>query len=483
MAVRTKKEFVESIRKQKPNVYMLGEKVENLVENRMFQPGINMSGATYELAEHPEYKEKAIIYSPLVNEEVSRWTYIPTTKEDLLIRAELTTLKVRDVVCILRCLEADILAAFWAITYEIDQANKTDYHKRFKEYLKYVQKNDLMLSGAVTDAKGDRSCRPNDQEDKDVYLHVVSKNERGIVVRGAKLNITGAPYTNEMLVLPTRDFVKGEEDFAVAFAIPVDTKGLTFVCRPPGVKKEKGEIEKPVANNFGHVESMVVFDDVEVPWERVFMCGEVDFAGKLVQTFSCQHRWTKCACKRAQVDFLIGAALLMAKANGIEKASHVRDHITEMMMGADVAESSAIAGAVKGYLHPSGVYFPDFLKANVGKYMVCIKTAEDYGYLQDISGGAAATMPTERDYDNPKLRKLIEKYYKGSRNVDVLERLKILAVIQDFTASEFSGWFLGLSINAAGSPAAEKVEVWRQYDKKSAENQVRKIANIDGKSK
>ncbi|MCX5834573.1 MAG: 4-hydroxybutyryl-CoA dehydratase [Deltaproteobacteria bacterium] len=479
MAIKTKEEYFESLKKQKPEAYMLGERVDQIVGNPQFDVQLNLTSLTYAAAHDPETKELARIKSSFIDEEVNLWAHIPQSPEDLIRRARLHRKLSAEKVCLLRCMFVDPASALLVSTYEMDKKLGTNYYKNVVNFVKRVQKEDLMVGGAVTDVRGDRSVGPMEQEDPDLYVHVVERRDDGIVVSGAKANITGAVACNELIVVPCRALRREEKDYAVAFVIPVDTKGIKYILRPTAAPREPREIDHPVSRKIGHIESMAIFENVFVPWDRVFMCGETAFSGLMVGTFASTHRCSKCACTAGHMDMFVGAAALMAQYNGVERAPHIREMLTEMIMNGEIGYHAAIASAVEGSYHPAGVWVPNFLAANVGKYMSCHTVGEQYVMLQDISGGIAVTAPTERDWKNPELRKYMEKFLRGKKGVKTENRLKAIKLIEDMTASEYAGWYIGLCINAAGSPQAERVEIERTYDLKKAIAIAKKWADIE----
>jgi 4-hydroxybutyryl-CoA dehydratase/vinylacetyl-CoA-Delta-isomerase len=478
LAVKTREQYLESIRGQHPEVYMLGEQMENIADNRMFFTGLNAVSAVYEAAHDPRLAGIATLESPLIGEPINRFTHLPQSADDIIAKIRAMRELCGRHVCIYRCMTIDLASAIWATTYDIDAKYDSNYHTRFVNYLKEIQRNDWAVSGVVTDVKGDRNLRPSAQQDPDMYLRIVERRSDGIVVRGAKANITAAPYSNAMLVMPTRDIKDNEKDYAVAFGCPVDAPGITIISRPSDIGREPREMDKPLGQRYGHIESIVVFDDVFVPWENVFLCGETEFAAAMVMAFANIHRTSKCGCKAGQVDMMVGAAALAADYNGVERAAHIQDKLSDMIMTAEVAYSCGITAAVEGKKHPSGVFIPRYLQANVGKYVAATKVGEDYVLLHDIGGGLVATMPSEKDYRHPKAGKYMEKYLKGRDGVPTEHRVRALKLCEDISASAFGGWMMGISLNGAGSPMAEKIEVLRQYDVKRRKAVAKEQAGI-----
>ena len=468
MGLRTVEQYYDSIREQKPEVYMLGKKIESVADNKDLQIQLSSMTVLFAAAQDPKYRDRAVLKSPLINEDINLWTHLPQSEKEWLQRLRLHRELAGKNVCLARCMFADVSVALQVATYEIDKAHGTKYHQNFKNFVKRVQKEDLMVTGAVMDVRGDRNFGPKDQEDKDLYVHVVEKRADGIIVRGAKGNNTAVIACNQLLVMPCRQMVPGEEEFAVAFVTPVDTKGIKYILRPTPSPREKKELDHPISRKVGMVESLTIFEDVFVPWENVFMCGEIKYTGLMVGTFASTHRWSKCACAAAHMDMFVGAGALIAEMNGVEKAPHIRQMLTDMIMYGEVGYHAALAAAVEGKYHASGIHVPNFLCTNVGKYLSCHPVGEQYVMLQDIGGGITVTVPTEKDWNNPVTRKYMEKYLKGRKGVPTEHRLRAIKLIEDLTASEYAGWYMGMCINAAGSPQAEFIEILRQYDLKKA---------------
>ncbi|MEK7827004.1 MAG: 4-hydroxyphenylacetate 3-hydroxylase N-terminal domain-containing protein, partial [Thermodesulfobacteriota bacterium] len=291
MGLMTKAEYIDSLRKLKPTVYMFGEKIENVLDNPRLRAGIEATGATYELAEAPEHRDLIVTHSKLIDEPINRFNNPPASIADLVARVKINRLLGRRVgTCFQRCTGQDCMAALSVTTYDVDRKYGTDYNKRFLDFLKYMQKNDLVANAGVTDVKGDRNLSPKEQPDKDVYLHVVEKRADGIVVRGAKCHQTGSLSAHEIIVLPTRALRKGEEEFAVAFAVPSDTAGVIHVVGRSSLDTREQDGCDCGNRRYSKYAPTVIFDNVFVPWDRVFLCGEVEFAADLVAYFSAFHR-------------------------------------------------------------------------------------------------------------------------------------------------------------------------------------------------
>jgi 4-hydroxybutyryl-CoA dehydratase/vinylacetyl-CoA-Delta-isomerase len=480
MAIRTKQEYIEGLRKQKPKVYMAGEEIENVVDHPAFQIGIRSAGATYELGEEPDYQNLTRVLSPVINEDVSRWTHIMQNEQDAINKVKLMKgIGEHLCLCCYRCLTADTLHAAWAMTYDVDKKYNTNYHQNAVAFTREVQKNDWIIGSCAVDPKGDRSKGPGEQADPDLHIHVVEKRKDGIVVRGAKCHATGSPYTN--VVMGIGSTPKGEEakDYAVIFFAPVDTEGLVFISRPPRKSYEAREFDNPFSNRYGnHVETLAVFDNVFVPWEHVFLCGEYEFIGKFHRMLRASHTWHKCMCRWASLDLSIGATALIADYNGVGNAPHIWDNMCELVISAEIVYSLALAAAVEGWKHESGVYFPKALPVSAGKVYSAQKLGQERFFMQDAAGGLVATMASEEDYRNPITGKYMEKYYKGREGVPTENRMRAMKLIEDLTASEFAGWYHAMAISGGGPPLHHKKTVMDNYDLEKSKRKAMFAAGI-----
>jgi 4-hydroxybutyryl-CoA dehydratase/vinylacetyl-CoA-Delta-isomerase len=464
----TGKEYIESLRALSPEVFFLGQKIKSVVDEPMFQPHVHTAAMTYELAHDPEYEEIMSAISHLTGEKINRFTHIHHSIDDLVKKQRMMRLLGQKTgTCFQRCVGFDGLNAVYVTTYDIDQKYETNYHERFRKYLLEVQKNDWMPSGAMTDARGDRSLRPSEQKYPGAYLHIKEKLGDGIIVSGTKAHITGAINSHEILTMPTRTMGEQDTDYALSFAIPADTKGVTYVFsrQTNDTRRLDGTLD---AGNpkYGIVggEALIIFNDVFVPWERVFMAGEYDFTTELVETFAGYHRSNYGGCKVGLADVVIGGSNWIAEAHGIGRASHIIDKLTEMIAMAETCWSCSLACSYEGYRTPSGAYHISPLLANVTKLNITRMVYEWMRLAQDIAGGKIITLPTEKDLDNPETGKIIEECFSGKEGFLPRDIIKMLRLIENMSV----GAGLPEAMHGAGSPAAQKIMIARRsgIDKK-----------------
>ena len=477
----TGKQYLESIRATKMDIYLFGEKVTSAADNPILLPSLRSVKATYDLAEMPEYEELMTVTSHLTGKRINRFTHIHQSAGDLVKKVKMLRLLGQTTAsCFQRCVGMDAFNAVYSTTFECDKKHGTTYHENFVTYLKSVQEKDLTVDGAMTDPKGDRGKGPTEQSDPDVFLRVVERRPDGVVVRGAKAHQTGITNSHEVLVMPTIAMRPGDEDYTISFAVPTDTKGLFMIVGRQSCDTRKLEgCSIDVGNpTYGGVEALVIFDDVFVPNERIFLNGETDFSGTLVERFAGYHRQSYGGCKVGVGDVLIGAAALAADFNGAHKASHVKDKLIEMTHLNETLYSSGIACSAEGSATESGCYLIDLLLANVCKQNVTRFPYEITRLAEDIAGGLMVTAPSEKDLRHEKLGPYIEKYLVGADGVPVEARLKVLRLIENLTLGAAAVGYRTESMHGAGSPQAQRIMIARQGNIEHKKGLVKKLIGI-----
>ena len=483
--MKTAQEYKDSLRERNIRVYIKGELQDpkTLIDHPFIRGHVNAASMTYALANSRDHEALCTAKSHLTGQKINRFTHIHQSTDDLLTKIKmLRTISQKTGSCYQRCVGFDAMNATYSVTYETDQKYGTEYHERFKRFLTYIQENDLMVAGAMTDVKGDRSLRPGQQKDPDLFVHVVEKRDDGVVIKGAKAHMTGIVNSHEMLIMPTMGMKPEEAEYAICCAIPVDAPGITHIFgrQTNDERKYGGDIDQGNAR-FGIVggEALTILDNVFIPWERVFLCGETEFSGLLVERFACYHRSNYGACKGGVSDVVIGAAALLADYSGYGKASHIKEKINEMIHMEETLYACSLACSCQGTCTASGAYFVDPLLANVGKHNVTKLIYDIDRIAQDVAGGIIATMPSEEDLRNAEVGPFVEKYLKGVDGVSTEDRMRVARLVENLTG----GTALVESMHGAGSPQAQKV----MYSKLSSIEEKKKfaarIAGVKGESR
>ena len=472
-------EYIDSLRRLSPTIYYKGERIKDVTRHPATAPHVRAAAMTYALANKEKYKDLATATSHLTGRTISRFTHVHQNMEDLIKKIKLLrVLGQKTGTCFQRCVGLDGINAVYSVAYEIDQKHGTGYSERFKEWLIHIQDENRMVVGAMTDPKGDRSKSPADQPDPDQYVHVVEHRTDGVVIRGAKLHMTGAVNSHDILVMPTTALDERSKNYAIICAMPIDTPGVTLIFgRQAGDDRrdhrERIDVGKP---RFGVVggEAVIAFEDVFVPNERIFMNGETDHTGTLVYRFAAHHRANYGACKTGLMDVLTGAVSYLAQIQGTAQGSHIRDKLTEMIHLSETLYSSSIACSAEGTPTPSGAYLVDTMLANVCKQNVTRFHFEVARLATDIAGGFLATMPSEYDLKSEDVGHLVKKYFVGVSAIPVEDRIKIGRLIEALTG----GTAMVESMHGAGSPQAQRIMILREGKLEEKIRLAKKLAGI-----
>lgn len=457
MGLRTGAEYIESLKKRKPTIYCLGKKVDNVLEHPVLKSTIATVARTYDWAKNPKYEDLLTTESSLLNGERINRFLLPFLSVDHLVmrQHQIRFLQRRLGSCALRCTGLGMVNSLWELTWQIDKAKGTHYHDRLLDWLKYIQKYDIYETGCMMDVKGDRSLTPSQQPDPDMYLHIVERRPNGIVVRGAKASQSGPAISNETAVIPST-YGKDESDapYAVAFAVPTDEKGITYIMQHnnadalayTGDDRDLGNVK--YGGGFGST-SLMIFDDVFIPNERIFMAGEWEFSRVVVRTMGLMARMWQCGCRPALMELLTGAAAAVAEANGVAKAYHIRSKLNDMTIHSQTSWGLALAAAYLGKPSPSGsgIVLPDSLTINVGKYRSVEGYWECCKLANDIAGGLATTVPSFKDYDNPETHGWMEKYLQANPAIPTEHRMRLMRLTQCMALAPTAG-----GIHQSGGP-------------------------------
>jgi len=478
MPIKNGAEYIQSLRGRNLKVYLFGNIVKEPVDHPMIRPSINAVAETYDIAN--DGSDIASAQSSLTGMKVNRFLHIAENSMDLVNQNKMQRkLGQITATCFQRCVGMDALNSLYSTTFEIDSKHGTVYHKRLIEYIKKIQQENQVIGGAMTDVKGDRSLSPSQQEDPDMFVHVVKRDENGVYISGAKAHQTGCINSHWIIVMPTMRLREEDKDYAIVGAVPADAKGITYIYGRQSCdtrSMEGGDMDAGNAK-FSGQEAMIIFDNVFIPNELIFMHGEVEFASMLIERFTCYHR-RSYVCKTGLGDVLIGASAAIADYNGIANASHIKDKLVEMTHLNETIFAAGIASSYQSHRTASGNYQNDDMLANVCKHNVTRFPYEISRLAQDIAGGLMVTMPSEKDFRSHETGPLLEKYLKGRKGVSTENRVRVLRLIENMTLGRNAVGYLTESMHGAGSPQAQRIQIARQmqleYKKKLAKN----LANV-----
>lgn len=476
--MKSGEKYKEKLSEMEPNIFIGGENVGR--DDPRLQAVIGTISQTFDRLQEPEFKELLAAQSHISDMTINRFTHIHQSVDDLLKKQEMTRKLCRYCGgCVFRCMGIDAMNTLSIITHRAETMTGRPYNQRFLEYLKYWQENDIVGTCAQTDPKGNRALRPHQQSDPDLYLRVVEHRDDGIVVRGAKNHITAAAVAEEIIVLPTRFLTDEEDQYAVAFGLPGDWDGVKLVTRASSFKREA--FACPYGEG-GDVENFIIFDDVFVPNDRVFLSGfegEHVFGGWAALLFALYHRHSYTGCKPASTDIIIGLSALVSEYNGVEDKKHVQSKIADLISVGELVSAAGIASAHKATKDDSGTMIPDPVFCNVGRKHAGKNYYHELEILADLSGGLPATLPLEGDFTDESIGPFLQKYIKRKEDVPAEDVYRLFRVLSDALCSSIGGVMAVAGLHGGGSPQMEDVAILKQYDIDERKKIAKYLCGID----
>jgi 4-hydroxybutyryl-CoA dehydratase / vinylacetyl-CoA-Delta-isomerase len=471
MALRTAAEFLAGLRDTR-EVYYRGERVPSVVDHPELGVAARHAAIDFALAENPKYRELAVHREGAA--EYSAYFRVPRDTKDLLSRMKLTEAGTAEGATLVLLIKEIGTDGLFALKRVLGRSGDARGIERVEAFCRQCRDRDLSMAVAQTDVKGDRSKRPCEQTDPDMYVRVVEKRADGIIVSGAKIHTSCTPYVDEVIVLPSRSMGPGDEPWSLAFAIPVATPGLRLYASDY-LHGTDDPFTRPISTNHKMVETLTVFENVFVPWDRVFFVDRPDLAGATALTFVEFHRFTAVSYKLPLLDTLVGAGIAVAKANGIDRAGHVREKLTWLAGYAETVRGLAELAAIR-CKHDQGIAYPDVFTTNLAKWTFARDFHRAVEIVQDLAGGLLVTGPGGKDWDAPSVRPTLDKYLPGAWPAD--RRMAVINLISDLTTRVYGGYQAVLAVHAEGSIEAEKMALFRAYDPSHAFALAMRLAGI-----
>ncbi len=467
MGLSSRQAYRESLRDGRVTFWD-GESISDITEHPNFRVPLDVAERDYD---YDDAKRRDILtYRTETGEDANRVYQVPTSEAELLQRLELgAEMSIVGGV-------TGVFMALMSVRDEVAEVNPR-YAENIQSMYHFARDRDLRASEVITDAKGDRSRRAHEQDDPDLYLHIADRSDDGIVVRGAKFHITAASLVHEQVVMPTKSMRNGEEDYAVAFSIPTNAPGLKIINRsfaPP----ELNAFDYPASAHHSIPEGMVIFDDVLVPWDRVFLAGETPLSGVFARSLGLWERTLGLLEAAERAELMVGLAQLVVEHQGKERKPEAMDAISELICYAHIIRTHLEAACRRYESTPSGMVHPNVLDVNVGKYYYAANYHTAVRNLQDIAGGLVLTLPKEADLRHPEAGPYIRKYLHAKEGTDVEVRMRILNLIRDLTADAFGGWHLVTSLQAGGGLIAQRIMMNRTYDIRAAAKKAMAAAGV-----
>ena len=457
MTLKTPEDYIASLNDGRVT-YWDGEKIDDITRHPRFRVPIAIAARDYD---HSDPRRKEVMtYADETGSRSHRVFQIPRSEDDLNKRIQMMhEMSIVGGV-------TGVFMALMSVKDAVAEANPK-YAENIERMYRYVRDNDLRAAEVITDPKGDRKRRAHEQGDPDLYVRIVKRTDEGIVVRGAKLHITAASLVHELVVMPTKGMRQDETDYAVSFSIPVNAPGVKIINRSFAPAELNG-FDYPASSHHSMPEGFVVFDDVFVPWDRVFLAGEVRLASVLAQSLGLWERVGGVVGSVESSKLFVGLAQLVTEMQGKERDAIAQSSIAELICYAEMLRMGLDYACSHFERTPSGMIHPNILAINAAKYYYAANYHNAVKYLQDLSGGLVITLPTETDLRNPESGQYIRKYLHTRQDVDVEDRMRVYNLIRDLTADAYGGWHLVVALQAGGGLNAQRIMMTRTYDMAAA---------------
>ncbi len=484
MPLKTKEQYQESIRNRKPmNVWFLGEKVEDVTTFPPLAASFAAVSKVYELTSDPSWKDMLTTKSHLTGETVSIYNAPLQSAEEANNKTRAARALAEVIGCCThRCTGSEGFAGLGPCTYDMDHDLGTNYFKRFTNFMKYVQENDYSCTVTVTDVKGLRTLPPHKQPNRDMYVHIDEYREDGIVISGYKANQTGILFAHEVIIVPTTAMKPEDKDFAVACAIPADAPGITYVLGRTPQDRRFFEVGKDIegidlGKMYADHQALAYFDHVFVPNERVFLCGETEYVGRLLNYFTAVHRLTAGGCKAGGCSALAGATSLISEMIGVNKAGHIKEKLAEMAMTAETCYGLSLAAGTEGFKHPSGFWVPNPLLAHTTKFTCTLIPFNAVRTAREIIAGTGETACSELDMRNPTIGKIVQDAFNpGNPAYDAFDRLRATRFVEHMVRG--SNW-TAMALHGGGNSEAARMMAMRFTDWKHLQDMVKVATGIE----
>lgn len=468
MALKTPQQYIESLRDGRV-IYWEGERIDDITTHPLFKVPLELMCSDYEY--NDERYGELRRYTTEDGTQAHRVYQIPRDEQDLNTRVEM----MRSAMSIGTAVSS-VYMALMSVKDEVGRVNPM-YAENIDRMYRYCRDNDLRAAEVITDPKGDRKRRANEQDDPDLYVRIVERRPDGIVVRGAKLHITAASVIHELVVMPTKAMKEIEADYAVSFSIPVNTPGVKIINRS-FAPAELNSFDYPASSHHSCPEGFVVFDDVFVPWDRVFLAGEMQLAGTLARSLGLWERTGGVVESVKVSELFVGLAQLVTEMQGKDGDPIAQNSIAELITYAEMLRMALDYACRHFDRSPSGMVYPNVLAINAAKYYYANNFHATVKYLHDLGGGLTMTLPLEADLRNPESGKYMRKYLHTRPGVDVEARMRVYNMIRDLTADAYGGWQFVVALQAGGGLPAQRLMMNRTYNMAQAKQRALEAAGV-----
>lgn len=478
MGVRTGAQYLEDLNRQPRDLWIMGQRVTGAItENPAFYNITRSVAHLYDMQHDPKLAPVMTYPSPSSGEPVGVSFMEPHTREDLRRRREMMMLWARYSHGMMGrspdYLNAELMAIASAHAFLTEK--NPQWGDNIRRYYEYVREHDLCLTHTLISPQANRSVSSARQADPFLAARIVEKRAEGVVIRGARMLAT-LPVADEILVFPSTVIRNTEEDrpYAFAFALPLSTPGLRLICRE-SFDYGRSHFDHPLGSRFEEMDAVVVFDDVVVPWDRIFALEDGEACNQLYQeTDATVHMTHQVMAKNvAKAEFLLGVTGLIVDTIGIEQFQHVQEKMSEVIIALETMKAFVVASEAEAKLNRYGVMTPAWTPLNVARNTFPKMYPRLVEIIQQLSASGLMAIPSERDFQSP-IREDVDHFFQA-RNTDALDRSKLFRLAWDIAISAFGSrqvlyerFFFGDPVRMAGA-------LYMSYDKEPAKEQIRQF--------
>jgi 4-hydroxyphenylacetate 3-monooxygenase len=476
--IRTGEQYRDSIRDGR-QVWINGERVNDVTTHPMFKPIVDIRARIYDMA-HENATQGIMSYvDEKTGERNAIGLKLPYTQQDWHDKRLAVDTVLDDVGGIATRVGDETIGEMWSLYDGKDVLNEVDprFAENIERHIHRTLHEDPFHVSANTDPKGDRS-KPPQEQDPDMLLHVVKETDVGIVVRGAKYE-TAAAYANQAFVKPTiANWGDAKlSDYAVGFIVNMSAPGLKFICRT-GFAGRANPDDYPLSNRCDEIDTLLIFDNVLIPWEDVLFYQHTKAATFIRATL---HRYSAFAFVQRNLrlaDLMIGAALFNARQTGLEKQQAVQEKLSTLAVYRETINAHLTASIACGERSPAGLMMPNQSLLYTGRVQACSRLHEMMHLARELCGGQICVTPDAASFANPEISDWLDKYYTVNENWVSDDRRKLLAFARDLLNSDYAGHRLTFQLFAQSPPFAHLGAVFRNFDFDSTLGYVKKAANL-----
>lgn len=476
--IRTGAEYIESIRDGR-EVWLNGERVTDVPTHPHFKPLVDVRARMYDMQHEAATKELLSYTDPATGERNTTFYKTPHTQQDWWDKFAAVTAVMHDIKGVVTRVGDETIGEVWSLYDGQDVLNSVD--PRFSTNIRHHVQKALVMDpfhvSANTDPKGDRSKKPQDQ-DPDMLLHVVRETDSGIVVRGAKFE-TAAAYANQAFVKPTIANWGNEalSDYAVGFIADMGAPGMKHLCRT-GFANRAAARDYPLSNKFDEIDTLIIFDDVHIPWENVLFYRHTKAATYIRATL---HRYSAFPYVHrvlVYADMLIGTALHNLRQTGLENVPSVQEKLAQLAVYREGIWAHLTAAITHAQPSPGGLLMPNQSLLMAGRVHALTQLPQMIHMTRELCGGQICVTPDVATFEHPETKPWMDKYYTLNESWMAEDRRKLLAFARDLLNSSYAGHRLTFALFAQSPPFANLAAVYRNFDYDGPLDFVRQAAGL-----